>query len=299
MKITRNTDDRHQKSSLLLRKPIIDHKFIEPYFIDHEKMLHLRGDAMPRSLYEHANRLEENRVFDAGNKDLKSIETEIKISSKITANEVFKRGELFCVAKALCQQQNKEFKPWVEATFDFGYETALNSMHVFTYCLGWRSVAVNVPPSILYKVASPSFPEALRAWLFEGGKIDTLTNGECKKMVQKFKEGGVEAIEADVEQMNKNLYAYRQVKYTIDLCKSYFVHTEELKVKIQNRGERRPTMYFEDRFKFFEPVASEISNKLWMTIKRCSEDVEMAITESIKKLDEEWEAVRNSDGNVT
>jgi len=155
-----------------------------------------------RSLYKTANDLEMDRI--AGISDLDDLKNEVKISIKITADEIFRIGEILTIGKKLCQKQKVGFKKWVSELGEFSYETANNYMNVFKYCCGNRTIAKKVPPSILHKISTPSFSDELREYLFDSGMLDEMTKGRLVELVEKYKQGGIEAIEAELENICKN-----------------------------------------------------------------------------------------------
>lgn len=164
-----------------------------------------------KSMYHKALKLEQLRVIQSSNnfmsehpKDfLDLLADEIKCRVKITQSEIFKIGEILVLAKKICQQNNLGFKDWIKDTFDFSYETANNFMNVYTHCFGFRHIALKMKPSLLYKVSSPSFPDELREWVFEKGNLSRITNGELTGLQQKFKKGGWEAVQEDVQELSQ------------------------------------------------------------------------------------------------
>lgn len=276
-----------KKSTILKRK----YSKYGEYFIDLENEEFI--DPGYYSLYDEANSYEEARIFEGNSDFLKSIADEIKIRVKITKNEIFKIGELLLTAKKLCQQKKKRFKQWIADNFDFSYETAVNFMNVFKNCLGFRDLAIKVPTSILYKISTPSFSDELKDYLFNQGNISKLTNGKFKRLVEKFNEGGIEAIEDDVEKLNRAMYVYRQVNYTFDQCKNCLIFLEELREKIENRGKERSWIGFEDRIKFYEPEAEKISSILYTCIKRCVEYLDKAMEDSQKIFEAYYNSIKD------
>jgi hypothetical protein len=200
---------------------------------------------------------------------LEALQGEIKTRIKITKNEIFKIGELLIYAKKLCQQEGKKFQEWIRDNFEFSYETANNFMNVYKHCLGVRSIAMNLSPSILYQISAPSFPDELRKYLFDTEQLDEFTNGSLREITRRYKEGGFEAIKDDIEELNRGHIIYRQSHYTLDMVENALRTLEDLKEKIEKRGRLRFTfMPFEDLSKKNdEPEAFEVNSKLFSSLQ--------------------------------
>jgi len=99
---------------------------------------------------------------------LESIKDELKYRSRAFKFQIFEIGKLICETKK--NLPHGEFKPWIEKNFDHGYRTAHNCMKVFLACMGNPEVVEYFNPSCLYLIANPSFPDDLRAALFDGVK---------------------------------------------------------------------------------------------------------------------------------
>jgi hypothetical protein len=233
------------------------------------------------SLYDDVLKLERARVWDS-NIDLEAIVREIRLRVKITQNEIFKIGELLSLAKTACQQQGEGFQEWIVDNFDFSYESANNFMNVYKHCFGFRHLALNVPLSILYQVSKPNFPEQLREYLFAQGNLDRITNGQLKKITQKFIEGGFDSIRNDVETMNDNVLIYRQTGFAMDLCNSAQRTLKTLSKKLDDHDSAFfPTI----------PVAQEIHDNLRKTILASIEALETAVNQSKQMMGEQWNKV--------
>jgi len=239
------------------------------------------------SLYDDALRAEEVRAFELTSLEpatrLEMIEKEVKLRVKITKNEIFKIGELLCLAKNICKQEGTKFQEWILERFDFSYETAHNFMNVYIHCYGLRTVAMSVKASILYKIAAPSFPEELREYLFTQGRLDKLTNKAFGKITAKYKEGGLEAIEEEVAELNRASLACRQTCYTLDMVENCLRTLEALKQKIEARGRNdgcAGMIEFAEQIKSDEPVAAKINSLLWNAFNTATETIEKAMKES-------------------
>jgi len=238
------------------------------------------------SIYDIADNFEDGRTFEFASYSpetkLSDLAAEIKIRIQITQQEIFKIGELLTIAKKVCQEEKIGFKEWIDDNLDFSYETAVNFMHVFTYCFGFISIAMKTPISILYKLSTPSFPEELRDYLFEQGNLSKMTNGQLVTLVNKYKEGGIEAIEDDIIEIGRAKLIERQTNYTLDICENALHNLELLKAKIETRGDERfkAIIPFDDQIKDQEPEAAEISTKLYSAISSAVESLQSALFES-------------------
>ena len=216
---------------------------------------------------------------------LEQLKKEINLRVKITKNEIFKIGELLNYAKNLCQQEGIKFQEWISKNFDFSYETANNFMNVYKNCFGFRSIAMNISPSILYKIAAPSFPDELRNYLFDTDNLNKITNGKLKEIVQKYKEGGFEAIQDDIEEFNRGLLIEKHTMYTFDEVENALRTLDSLVKKIEMRGISRGKCFrFEDQIEDDEPEAIEINSKLINALREAIKILEKAQKESIEIL---------------
>jgi hypothetical protein len=243
------------------------------------------------TLYEKADNLAWKRRFGKNGLDpenqLVAIRDEIKIRVKITKNEIFKIGELLIYAKNICQQTGKKFQEWISNNFDFSYETANNFMNVYKYCLGTRWIAMNVKSSILYKIATPGFPEELRQLLFDTEQLDEMTNGRLREITSRFKEGGFEAIKDDIEELNRGRLIVKQSCDTLDIVEHALRVLEDLKDKIEERGrpyDSNVKIAFEAQIKTDEPEAFQVNSKLISALHSAIEILDKAQTESMEIL---------------
>lgn len=212
-----------------------------------------------KTLYAEVESYERKRIFGEqkeiyGPHQLEQLKKEINLRVKITKNEIFKIGELLIHAKNLCQQEGIKFQEWISKNFDFSYETANNFMNVYKNCFGFRSIAMSLKPSILYQISAPSFPEELRNYLFDADNLNKITNGKLKEIVQKYKEGGFEAIQDDIEEFNRGLLIEKQTLYTLDEVENALRTLESLVKKIEMRGiSHKHCPRFEDQIENDEP----------------------------------------------
>ncbi len=240
---------------------------------------------IPVDPYQQARDCQEQYAFDYPSYDLDMkldhLQAEIHTRIKITKNEIFKIGELLVEAKKVCQEKGLKFQEWISDNFDFSYETANNFMNVYKNCLGQRKYALKLSPSILYKISAPNFPEELRDYLFEQGQLDEMSNGKLRKITQKYKEGGFEAVQEDVERLNKGALAIRQTQYTFDMVENALRTLEQLKQKMEGRGRGGKNIIgFEDAIQSDEEEAREINSKLYSTLKTAIETLDQAKRES-------------------
>jgi hypothetical protein len=155
-------------------------------------------------------------------------------------------------------------------------------MNVFQYSLGSRNITLQIPISILYKICSPSFPDELRSYLFNEGNLDRLTNKEFTNLMQKFKEGGIEAIEKDIDEFNRGHIIWRQMNYTFDVVENALKNLENLKIKIECRGGsiRNSYIAFKDQCDSLQPEAREINMKLYNALLSAIATIDTALDES-------------------
>jgi hypothetical protein len=266
------------------------------YFIEKEQKDPGSGDILSHwnSLYDLALWREEQRVlgFEGWEPSVKldQIKEEIKIRTKININEIFKIGELLWMAKKVCQESGTGFKEWINDNFDFSYETANNIMSVFKQCYTIRDIAMKIPISILYKISSPSFPDELRDYLLDKGNLEKITNGTFKKLTEKYRTGGIKAIENDVEELRESALVYRQTLFTFDICESALRTLIDLKFKIESRYSKY--MAYEDQVKGQQPIASDINSKLYESVTKAIELLDTAKSESTELLNNYWESVK-------
>lgn len=233
-----------------------------------------------KTLYDLAIKAEIKGAFELDGlepeKQLKLIIEEIQIRIKITKQEIFIIGELLCMAKRVCLQATIGFQDWIKDNFDFSYETAKNFMNVHKQCMGFREMAIHIPTSILYKISEPSFPEELREHLITNGNLEKMTNGHFKKLTQKYKKGGFEAIENDIEEINHSGTIKRHTSYSLDICENAYRVLKDTRVKINQRSKQAS----HDRYFDTLPESDEINSKLLLAIEEAETTLFCAINES-------------------
>ena len=202
---------------------------------------------------------------------LNFLKRQIEIRIKITANEIFKIGELLCLAKHVCLQQKIGFQEWIDENFDFSYETAKNFMNVHNQCMGYRELAVRLPFSILYRISAPGFPDELRDYLITNGNLEKISNNHFKQILQKYRDGGFEAIEQDVEKIKRRNCMNLQMEFTLDI----YHHARQILDGLSKK------IYLRDTTKE-ESEAREIGNVL----QRAIEDASNVLSEAFKKSEE-------------
>lgn len=254
------------------------------YFYEREK--NEASGIFLKSLYDNADWLEETTLFELQGLDpetqLNHLKDEIIVRVKITKQEIFKIGELLSKAKKICQEQKTGFKDWIEENFDFSYETANNFMNVHKHCLSHMKIALGIPTSILYKISSPSFPDELREYLFDKGNITEITNGQIAKIVDKYKEGGIESIEEDVQQLSDDILVHRQTSYTLDMMENTLRTLETIRSKIECRGGKKINAFipFEDQVGYHQPLAEKVNMLLYNALNNSVELIENAVAEA-------------------
>jgi hypothetical protein len=239
-----------------------------------------------QTLYGAADSLEWERMFELSaltpEKQLEGIRKEIKIRVRITKNEIFKIGELLIYAKKICQQEGKGFQEWIDKNLDFSYETANNFMNVYEQCFGQRFIAMKVKPSILYRISAPNFPDELREYLFDSGKLDEMTNGQLREITWRYKEGGFEAIKDDIQELSRINLVVKQSSHTLDMIENALRTLEDLKEKIEKRGRSGPAIIpFEDAIKAGEPEAVDINAKLYTALESAIDILDKVRDESV------------------
>lgn len=191
-------------------------------------------------IYHSALKLEKIRVHEFNlmepEKQLESLKNEIQVRLRITAQEIFLIGELLILSKQICRTGGFKFQEWISENFTFSYETANNFMNVYKHCLGYRELAMQIKPSVLYKLASPGFPNELRRYLFEETRIDELTNGRLRRITEKFKAGGFKAIQEDVERLSRANLVYQQTSFIINEIENCYRTLEHYRLKMQGLG---------------------------------------------------------------
>lgn len=169
--------------------------------------------------YAEVNKLETVRSYEFESllpeEQLNLIQNEIKIRVKITQNEVFKIGQLLCLAKPICHKQGIGFQEWIETHFDFSYETAKNFINVYEQCMGIQELAEKVPKSILYRIASKSVPAELRNWMIVEGNLEKLSMNKYQKLVKLYNEGGMEAVDKTRGEIQKGIYQIQQIQFAL------------------------------------------------------------------------------------
>jgi len=256
-----------------------------------------------QNLYEVADSFEWQRMFGLPSStpegQLEGLKREIMIRVKITKNEIFKIGELLIHAKKICQQAGKGFQEWISNNLDFSYETAINFMNVYEHCLGQRKIAMNVKPSILYKISSPSFPDELRECLFDLEQLDKMTNGRLREITRRYKEGGgFEAIKDDIAEFNRGNLIFKQSTYTLDMIENALRTLEALKDNIGKRRTGRNIVPFERQIESNEPEALDINSKLYSALQSAIDILEKARQESGEILNNFVNAIKEKCGVV-
>lgn len=267
----------------------------EPYSFENER----RDLEYPfqKSIYDTAKWLGDTTDFELEHLNpgvkLTHLKDEIKTRIRITQQEIFYIGKLLCYAKEICQENGMSFKKWIEKSFDFKYETANNFMNVFKNCFGFREVAFQVPISILYKLSSPSFPQELREYIFLKVDFKKSSSEIFTKMADKYRKGGIEAVEQDVMEINRGVQVNRQVNYTFDMVESALRTLKGLKDKIIVKGgtKMRLTEDYNELVKDHQPEAAEVNTKLFNALSISIQSLEVALSESRFEINQYWKSI--------
>jgi hypothetical protein len=249
--------------------------------------------------YENAIWDEECRFYSFNDissmeRKLELLACEIKTRVRITKQEIFIIGELLCMAKRFCQEEKISFKAWVDENFDFSYETGVNFMHVHRYCLGIRQVALQVPTTVLYNICRPTFPNELRDYLLTDGHIEALTKGDYKALVKEYKEGGMEAIEPQIEEVNRSRQVFKQCQVTFDLIENALRVLEDLnqKVSYADNFYNGKFVEYERLVEHMEPEAGEVNLRLHNELEACIDRLRTARDEMLSKINQFYYGIR-------
>jgi len=243
------------------------------------------------TLYDTAIRLKEWNTFQFDGLTLQDkldqIKNEVNIRIKITKQEIFRIGELLYLAKGICSQDGLGYKEWITDNFDFSYETAHNFVSVYLQCLCYRDIAMKVPSSILYKISQRGFSQELREYLFESGHLEKMSGSNLKSIIDKYKEGGIQAVKADLQDIRESRLVNQQVRYTFDMCENALRTLDALRIKIESRGgAKEQILEYSSLLTMQHPLAAEINRELWETLLRVSTELEGAINDAKGKLND-------------
>ena len=249
-----------------------------------------RKEGFHKSIYDHLLWLEEITNFELTTLDdeskLEHLSKEISVRLRIGKRQIFKIGEILTKAKKICQESKTNFKQWIELNCDFSYETAHNYMNVYKYCLSFERIAEEIPDSILYRLSSPSFDEELREYLLMSGSLIEISGGKFKHIVDKFHEGGIEAVEKEVEEFGTAHLFYRQVNYTLDIAESALRSLIDFKRKIECRGgSNKGIVEFEVQAESMLPESCEVNIKLYEAVETAIKILDECLSESRKQID--------------
>jgi hypothetical protein len=254
-------------------------------------------DFWPHSaqLYNDALQKEYDRNFNQRGleprEQLNYLKEEILVRTKITAQEIFTIGQLLIEAKDLCHKAKINFQDWITKSFDFSYETAKNFMHVYVYCLGYQWIAMEIKPSILYRVASPGFEKELREYLFVEGKLEEMTHGKLTQIIKKFKGGGFEAIRENIEGIEHVRRVHSQVQYCVGVARNIYQTLGGLQDKLQTMGTggnpRR-----NDRINSGQWDREDEANKILFRLNEAVEDSVRKVGDALEECDNELKALK-------
>jgi hypothetical protein len=253
------------------------------YFFEEEYKLLNSSLKDKGTIYDKAMKMEIKGAYELDNLtpevQLNRIKDEILIRTKITALEIFKIGGLLRLARRACRLGGIGYKEWIRTNFDFSYETANNFMNVFTQCLSMRSIAVKLPLSILYKISAPSFPDELRDYLFTQGNIDKMTNEDLSGLVEKYKEGGFNAIKENIDTWNHDYNAFRQTKFVVDRCTGILIDLRNLIKQINQKFGYYKAYSGNQERRELMPEANKVNKKLLDSLYSASSIIDKTIDE--------------------
>ncbi|WP_028574539.1 DUF3102 domain-containing protein [Desulfonatronovibrio hydrogenovorans] len=214
------------------------------------------------------------RAEDALQERLDLLATEIKYRIKLTKHHIFTIGELLYEARIML---SGKYQAWVEETFDFSYHTANNFMNVYEQLLGHKDIVEKIPASILYKLATKSFPEDLRQFLIASGLLDKMTNKHFDEVVSKYKDQGFEAVKKEFNCLHRKTRIYEQVNYNLNQLNAAIKALEKSRANIEQYGQSRNN-YGED------PDADKINWKISDTLDEIAKQLKLAWSENTQAL---------------
>ncbi|MDX9918335.1 MAG: hypothetical protein RBT15_10055 [Gudongella sp.] len=243
-----------------------------------------------KALYDEAISQEDITLFEAEamppEEKLKHLTSQFDNLTKIGQLTVYQQGETLVKIKKTCRELNQSFVDYVTEMLRISPKTATSYMNVFYYCFGHPDIALRIPPSILYKVCTESVDDEIREFLFSSGLLENITNEDCKKLLERAKTEGIEAIEKEVDEINRDQLIYHQAGYSLDLTNSAFKMLRDLKEKIERRGRKTNNgiVEFTVQIESDQPEAYEINSKLHSAFEQAMIIIETAISESSELL---------------
>ena len=244
------------------------------------------NDFVGDTLYDQARDYEEQRLFysDPTAWTLENYADEIKVRVRITQNEIFIIGEILCLAKKKCSEENISFQQWINDNFDFSYETANNFMNVFKNCFGLKAIVYKIPASILYMISKPSFPEELKQYLgenlYQKGQLDTMSISGLKKLTDLYKSEGMEAVEKEIPKVTQRVSALRQSQCALDETTNAVRTLEGFMTKISNRVGHRVDLIGCCEDTDYDNIGLLITKKLYSAIEDAVAIIDKALRES-------------------
>jgi len=217
-----------------------DNKKMTPNQIAREREKHFRDD-------------------DKNPNQLPLIANEIQARVRNIKREIYKIGSLLTDAKKLLD--HGEFQPWIEANFDFSYQTANNFRHVFECCLGRPHLTETIKASILYQIAAPNFPDDLREHLLSHGtNLKDIKNKKMKRVMKRYRKGEIDLDSPEIE----DLIDYRKSKDDWKRYHAKLIDSIESLSKLRNTVVKTvdninwPTKGRKNKVKATEEIASNI-----------------------------------------
>ncbi|MDB4442246.1 DUF3102 domain-containing protein [bacterium] len=113
---------------------------------------------------------------------------EVNLRVQNIKRELYEIGRVLTEAKKIIGHGG--FQDWMEAEFDFSYQTANNFMHVYQCCLGRPQLVEDFKPSLLYILTAPKFQENIRELFFKHASFfKKIGNKAAKEIAIKYGNG--------------------------------------------------------------------------------------------------------------
>jgi len=122
-----------------------------------------------------------------------------------------------------------------------------------------------IPDTILYQICAKNFNTKLRDYMVKNGMLDNISGAEFKNNIEAFGNGGFKAIEKIVEKTNRDNRIIHQCEYTLSIIVKAIRELEDLKKKINIRGNSGNNGITElpEQSKSEQPESVKINFKLY------------------------------------
>lgn len=125
---------------------------------------------------------------------------EIRDRMKKAATDIVEIGERLSEVKNLLP--HGQFKGWLEAEFEWSYESAAKTMQVFNKFKNVNFTSLSIAPSALYLLASPSTPEPVRESVLAEAQSGTkITHADVKGRVEAVRKSTPECL-TEAQELN-------------------------------------------------------------------------------------------------